>query len=34
MSKAFPSDELARRTFAIGMVGVLMFIAAVFIFVL
>jgi len=34
MGKAFPSDELATRTFAITMAGVLAFIAVVFLFIL
>jgi hypothetical protein len=34
MGKAYSSDELARRTFLISMVGVGAFIAVVFLFVL
>jgi hypothetical protein len=34
MAKAFPSDELATRTFIITMAGVGAFIAAVFLFIL
>jgi hypothetical protein len=34
MGKAYPPDELARRTFVASMAGVLAFIAVVFIFIL
>jgi hypothetical protein len=34
MGKEYPSEELALRTFVISIVGVLAFIAVVFIFVL
>jgi hypothetical protein len=34
MGKAFPADELATRTFAITIAGVLTFIAVVFLFIL
>lgn len=33
MAKAYPADELARRTFYIGMAVVIGFIACVFLFV-
>ncbi len=34
MAKAFSSDELVNRTFGVTMVGVGLFIAAVFLFIL
>jgi hypothetical protein len=34
MAKEYPSEELALRTFVISIVGVLVFIAVVFIFIL
>ena len=34
MAKAFPSDELAMRTFYMSMAGVVAFIAVVFLFIL
>ena len=34
MSKAYPADELATRTFRVSIAGVLMFIVVVFLFIL
>lgn len=34
MAKAYSSEELATRTFAVSMIGIGLFIAAVFVFVL
>lgn len=34
MGKAYPADELAKRTFVVSMVGVGLFIAVVFTFIL